>query len=122
MKAVVTCVVCPVSCPVEVEYHEHEIVAIDRNQCKLALDYVRSELFDPRRTLTTSVEVEGGEMPLVSVKTDRPIPKDLVGRAAGAVAGVRVKAPVKIGDVIIKDLFGTGAALVATRDVATRQG
>ena len=120
MKAVITCVVCPVSCPVEVEYHEHEITGIDRNQCKLALDYVRSELFDPRRLLTTSVEVEGGDMPLVSVKTARPVPKHMLLKAAEAVAGIRVRAPVKIGDVIAHDLLGTGSDLVATRNVASR--
>lgn len=120
MKTVITCVVCPVSCPVEVEYHEHEITGIDRNQCKLALDYVRSELFDPRRLLTTSVEVEGGDMPLVSVKTARPVPKHILLEAAEAVAGIRVRAPVKIGDVIAHDLLGTGSDLVATRNVARR--
>lgn len=117
MKAIITCVVCPVSCPVEVEYHEHEIDRIDRNQCKLALEYVRNEMFDPRRTVTSSVEVEGGSMPLVSVKTDRSIPKPLVGAAMRAICTVRVKPPVRTGDVIVRNLLGTGANVVATRDV-----
>ncbi|MBI2965425.1 MAG: DUF1667 domain-containing protein [Chloroflexi bacterium] len=117
MKAIITCVVCPVSCPVEVEYHEHEILSIDRNQCKLALEYVRNEMFDPRRTVTTSVEVEGGAMPLVSVKTDRSIPKTQVAAAMKAICTVRVKPPVRTGDVIVANLLGTGANVVATRDV-----
>ncbi len=117
MKAIITCVVCPVSCPVEVEYHEHEILSIDRNQCKLALEYVRNEMFDPRRTVTTSVEVEGGAMPLVSVKTDRSIPRPMVGAAMKAICAVRVKSPVHVGDVIVANLLGTGANVVATRDV-----
>jgi CxxC motif-containing protein len=117
LKAIITCVVCPVSCPVEVEYHEHEILSIDRNQCKLALEYVRNEMFDPRRVVTTSVEVEGGAMPLVSVKTDRPIPKTAVSDAMKTICAVRVRPPVRTGDVIVRDLLGTGANVVATRDV-----
>lgn len=117
MKTIVTCVVCPVSCPVEVEYHEHEIESIDRNQCKLALEYVRHELFDPRRTVTTSLEVDGGAFPLVSVKTDRPIEKGKVLEAMRAISKVRVRPPVRIGQVLVEDVAGTGANLVATRDV-----
>ncbi|MBI4306969.1 MAG: DUF1667 domain-containing protein [Chloroflexi bacterium] len=117
MKGVIVCVVCPVSCPVEVEWDEHDVLDTDHNQCKLALPYVKSEIFDPRRTVTSSVVVEGGVMPLASVKTDRPIPKALVMQAMSVVLGIRVAAPVRIGDVVARDLLGTGANLVATRDV-----
>ncbi|MBI4220925.1 MAG: DUF1667 domain-containing protein [Chloroflexi bacterium] len=117
MKGVIVCVVCPVSCPVEVEWDEHDVIDTDHNQCKLALPYVRSEIFDPKRTLTSSVVVEGGVMPLASVKADRPIPKGLVLQAMGVVSKVRVTAPVRIGDVVARDLLGTGANVVATRDV-----
>ena len=114
----IVCVVCPISCAVLVEFEGNGIIRTDHNQCKLALDYVADELFDPRRTLTTSLPVDGGTGPLVSVKTDRGIPKDRVLEAMRSISGLHVSAPVKIGDVIVADLLGTGIDLVATRNVA----
>lgn len=114
----IVCVVCPISCAVLVEFEGNGIIRTDHNQCKLALDYVADELFDPRRTLTTSLPVDGGTGPLVSVKTGRGIPKDRVLEAMQSISGLHVSAPVKIGDVIVADLLGTGIDLVATRNVA----
>ncbi|MEE8362906.1 MAG: DUF1667 domain-containing protein [Dehalococcoidia bacterium] len=113
------CVVCPVGCPVHVEWDEENgITNVDHYKCKLALPFVEQELFDPRRTLTTSVPVTGGDAPLASVKTAEPMPKKLVMEAMKTIAGVHLTAPVKIGDVVIEDLAGTGIDLVATRHVA----
>ena len=114
----IVCVVCPISCAVLVEFEGNGIIRTDHNQCKLALDYVTDELFDPRRMLTTSLPVDGGTRPLVSVKTDHGIPKDRILEAMQSLSGLHVQAPVKIGDVIVPDLLGTGADLVATRNVA----
>lgn len=117
-QATIVCVVCPVSCPVVVEFEDGDVIKTDHNQCKLALDYVTDELFDPRRTLTTSLPVDGGKVPLVSAKTARGLPKNMVLDAMQSLTGIHVTAPVHIGDVIVEDVLGTGIALVATRDVA----
>ncbi len=117
-QTTIVCVVCPVSCPVLVEFEGDGVIRTDHNQCKLALDYVTDELFDPRRTLTTSLPVDGGKAPLVSVKTAHGLPKDLVLDAMQSLTGIHVNAPVRIGDVIVEDVLGTGIELVATRNVA----
>lgn len=119
MKSTIICIVCPVSCPCEVEWTEEGgVTKVENNLCKLAFEYVEGELFDPRRMLTTSVPVDGGNWPLVSVKTHVPIPKGQMLEAMEAIAGLRAEAPIKVGDVILADLLGTGADLVATRNVA----
>ncbi len=114
MKGTIVCVVCPTSCEVVAEWSDTELLSIDRAQCKLAWDYIRGEIFDPRRTVTTTVLVEGGDMPLVSVKTNEPVPKDLVLQVMDRLAGVVVQAPVEIGDVIVPDVLATGASIIAT--------
>lgn len=121
MKSTVICTVCPVSCPVDVEWtHEDGVLRMEHQRCKLAREFVQGELFDPRRTVTSSIEVDGGDMPLVSVKSDRAIPKDLVLTAMDAISGLRVQAPVRRGDVLLEDIAGVGAQLLATRDVRER--
>ncbi|MBA7536509.1 hypothetical protein ES705_28773 [subsurface metagenome] len=59
----------------------------------------------------------GGELPLVSVKTEKAIPKRLLLESMAEIAEIEVNAPVKIGQVIKDDLMGTGVSLVATRNV-----
>ncbi|MCH8102713.1 MAG: DUF1667 domain-containing protein [Chloroflexi bacterium] len=118
MNSTIICIVCPVSCPVDVEWtREGGVSGIKNHLCRLALDYVKSELFDPRRLLTTSMPVDGGDWPLVSVKTDPPIPKHMMLEAMDEIIGKRVKAPIKVGDVLMKDLLGTGSNVIATRNV-----
>ncbi|HJN87909.1 MAG: DUF1667 domain-containing protein [Dehalococcoidia bacterium] len=116
MKGNFTCIVCPTSCPVSAEWNDTELLNIDHAQCKLAWDFIRGEIFDPRRTVTTTVIVEGADLPLVSVKTDAPVPKQVVLEVMDHLAGVTVRAPVGIGDVIVSNVLGTGSNIVATRE------
>jgi CxxC motif-containing protein len=63
--------------------------------------------------------VDGGDWPLVSVRTNPPIPKDRMLEAMDEITGVRVNAPIRVGDVLIADVLGTGCDVVATRNVKT---
>jgi CxxC motif-containing protein len=120
MKGEFVCVVCPTSCVVNAEWDETGLLSIDRAQCKLAWDYISGEILDPRRTVTTTVLVQDGDLPLVSVKTDRPVPKELVIDVMEELADVVVVAPIEIGEVIVPDVLGTDSAIVATRKIARR--
>lgn len=117
MKRKLICVSCPVGCELTVELAGDEVVSIEGNRCPRGAAYAREEVTDPKRVLATSVKVIGGELPLVSVKTDRPIPKRLIPQAMDVIRGLAVEAPVELGQVLVRDLLGTGASLVATRAV-----
>lgn len=71
----------------------------------------------PVRMLTSSVRVNGGVMPVVSVKTASAIPKEKIKECAEALKSIEVKAPIAIGEAVVKDLCHTGVDLVATRNV-----
>lgn len=118
MKGEFICVVCPTSCSVQAEWNDTELLHIDRAQCKLAWDYIRGEIFDPRRTVTTTVAVKGGDVPLVSVKTDAPVPKPMMLDVMRRLAEVSAEAPIDIGDIIVSDVLGTGSNVVATRKIS----
>ncbi len=120
MKGQFTCVVCPTSCVVNAEWDEIELQNTDHAQCKLAWEYIRGEIFDPRRTVTSTVRVDGGDLPLVSVKTDPPVAKAKVFEVMQHLAHVTVTAPVNIGDVVAADVLGTGSNIVATKKIARK--
>ena len=114
MKKNLICVSCPLGCPIEVEIENGEVVSVTGNTCKKGDSYARTEITNPVRSLTTSVKVEGGMHPVVHVKSSAPVPKDKMFDCMEAINAVTVKAPVKIGDVIIENICGLGVDIIAT--------
>lgn len=114
MKKSLICVSCPLGCPIEVEIENGEVIAVTGNTCKRGDAYARAEITNPVRSLTTSVKVENGIHPVVPVKSAGPIPKDKMFECMNVINSVTVKAPVKIGDVIVENILGLGVDVVAT--------
>ncbi|MEA2053505.1 MAG: DUF1667 domain-containing protein [Candidatus Thermoplasmatota archaeon] len=113
MKSKFTCIECPLGCAITAEKKGDEII-VTGNKCNRGKDYAIRELTDPKRILTTTVFVENGIHPLLPVKSDREIPKNLIKKCIGELSKVRAKAPVKYGDVICKNVMGTGANIVSS--------
>lgn len=111
------CIICPNGCEILVEYSGSEIKKVSGNLCDKGGEYVRKEHHSPERGITSTVAVRNGILPLVSVKASQPVPKKMIFDVMDAVAEIEVAAPVKIGDVLLKDAAGSGADIVATRNV-----
>lgn len=112
-----TCIVCPLGCSLEVSIENKEVTDVKGNGCKRGNEYAKSECTNPTRMLTSTVRVEGGHSPLVSVKSDKPLPKGLLFDSMTVINSVKLNAPVKIGDVIVNNILDTGVNIVATRDI-----
>ena len=109
------------SCVIDTEYNLRGIKSIKGHQCKKGRLYAKEELFNPTRILTTTIKVDGGVLPVVSVKTDKPIPKDKIFSILAEVMRVTLRAPVKLGEIIIKNVLDTKANIVATKTVERMQ-
>jgi CxxC motif-containing protein len=116
-KMNIICTSCPVGCRLTVFEDKDGSIKVDGNVCVRGKNYATDEFSDPKRMVTSSVRITGGQYPLVSVKTDKPIKKDLVPEVLKIVKSSRVKAPVDIGYVIAQDVKGSGVSVVATRKV-----
>lgn len=110
------CIRCPLGCNITVEMNGTDIAGITGNTCPRGADYVTKELTDPRRIVTSLVRVRGGELPVVSVKTAADIPKDKIRNCIKVLKDVELEAPVHMGDVVVKDVCGTGVKIVATAE------
>lgn len=115
MKKVI-CTICPLSCEVELLF-DKEVIEVRGNKCPRGKRYAIKEHESPERTLTTTLRVEEGAYPLLPVRTDRPIPKELLLPAMRHIQGLRVQAPIVMGDVILPHLLQTEANLVASRSL-----
>ena len=111
------CIGCPLGCPLTVEMEGSEVKAVSGNTCPRGDAYARKELTNPTRIVTSTVRVAGGRLAMVSVKTASDIPKGKIFDCVKALKDVEVKAPVKIGDVIVENVAGTGVNLIATKNV-----
>ena len=116
MNGHITCVMCPVGCRIKVRKDGIEYL-VEGNKCLRGKNYALDEIASPRRVLTTSVRVVGGNFPLTSVKTSKPIAKDSIPDKMKEICKITIHAPVSIGDVIIEDLDGKGTNLLATREI-----
>ena len=115
------CVSCPIGCEITARIENGVVTSVTGNRCPRGEAYARQEAIDPMRVLPTSVQVIGGDLPLVSVKTDRPVPKRLIWQIMDYIRALSIEAPVKIGQVLAEDIMGTEANLVATREVRPAQ-
>lgn len=116
-KRTLTCIGCPLGCAVTVELDNGEIIRVTGNTCKRGDDYARKEVTHPMRVVTSTVRVTGGELPVVSVKTEQDIPKEKIMDVMNSLADISVPAPVHIGDIILENAAQTGVNIVATKDV-----
>ncbi len=117
------CIGCPFGCRLELDESEDgEIVEVRGNSCKKGEEFAKQEHIDPRRLVTTTVAVDGALWPRLPVKTTNEVPKLLVHDVCRALMRVRVQAPVVVGQVILADVLGTGADVVATRTMPACAG
>lgn len=118
IKKELICINCPLGCNLTVDIIEGEIRGIAGNTCSKGREYAVRELTDPRRAVTSLVRVKGGERAVVPVKTTTDIPKERIMDCIRALKAVQLDAPVSRGDLILSDVCGSGADVVATADIA----
>ncbi len=111
------CIECPKGCALSVDIENCEVKSVDGAKCPKGTAYAIAESRNPSRILTATVLAEGLSLKLVSVRTDRPIPKKDLFRAMEEIQKMRIAAPVRCGDVIVGDFLGLGVKLLATREV-----
>jgi len=109
------CVVCPIGCEIDVVHDGDKIVSLEGNKCEKAEEFVRQELIEPMRILTTTVRLGGARLPVIPVRTDKPVPKRLFPRIMKQLRTIELQAPVNMLDVVVNDVLRTGANVIATR-------
>lgn len=110
-----TCIVCPMGCALTVTLEDGKVRSVSGNTCPRGAKYGEEECTHPTRTLTTTMKVEGKDM--VSVKSASPLPKEYLFDYMKLLNKVELKSPVHIGDVVFKDIGGTGVDMIATKSV-----
>ncbi|MEQ8198037.1 MAG: DUF1667 domain-containing protein, partial [Clostridiaceae bacterium] len=68
--------------------------------------------------ITTTVNIKNGAIKRLPVRSDRPIAKNELLNIMGLIRLLEVYAPIEAGDVVARDISGTGINIIASRSVS----
>ena len=108
---------CPMGCEMTVTLENGKFVSVTGNSCPRGARYAETEVTDPRRMLTTTVQISGGLLPLLPVVSADVLPKGKIAECVACLRTVTAESPVKAGDVFVPDILGLGVDIVASRDM-----
>ncbi|MGL4641601.1 MAG: DUF1667 domain-containing protein [Cetobacterium sp.] len=109
------CILCPMGCHLNIDVENN--YKVTGNSCPKGEVYGKEELIAPKRVVTSIVRVYGGIHHMVPVKTDKPIPKELVFDCMELLKDIKIESPKKVGTVVLENILGTGSNIVLTRDI-----
>lgn len=115
MKRELTCIICPRGCALTVETDENGAATVSGNACPNGKKYGIDECTHPVRTVTSVIRVANRTNTVVSVKTEKPVPKEKIFEVMKRIRREKALAPIRIGDIMIEDLCGT--RIIATKNI-----
>ena len=110
------CIRCPKGCELKI-VEEDGYIVVEGNECPLGVEYGKEEAEEPKRMVTSTVEIKNGIYPRLPVRTEEPVPKNKVCDVIDSLKNKVVEAPVKKGDTILERVEGTDADIIAERDM-----
>lgn len=116
-----TCVVCPVSCTIDVIPEENGGYRTSGNQCKRGERYAISEHTHPVRMITTTVAVKHSVFPRLPVISDGEVPKEKLMECMNEIYRISVEAPIKCGDIVMNNICGTGVNIVSAKTAKRKE-
>ena len=115
----VVCVRCPRSCLISVLVEDGSVKGVEGHGCLLGVEYAREEVANPKRVVCSTIRLVGSRYPRLPVRTAEPVPKSKVKEIVEALRGLTVRAPVRRGEVVVRDSAGTGVDVIAEMDAET---
>lgn len=109
------CIVCPNGCALHCEA-EGDGFIVSGNQCRRGEAFAVEEMTNPMRTVCSTVRTAFADMPVLPVRTSREIPKGRMLDVMDAINGVYLTKSAHRGDVLIENVLGLGADIIATAD------
>lgn len=118
--AEITCIICPNGCHITVKELPDGKCETEGAGCKRGMEYAQQEYREPKRMLITTMRVEGGQLPVIPVRSNKTLPKDRIFDAVKHVTAIAVKAPVKMGAILVPNLLNLGVDVIASRDMESK--
>jgi len=116
-KKHLTCITCPIGCDMDVETKDGKLFSAKGHICPRGEEFALQEITKPMRVLTSTVRIKDAEFAMLPVRTDKPIEKGLLFQAMEELARIEIQAPIEMYDIVIRNIVGTEANVIATRNM-----
>lgn len=117
VSGTVICTLCPNGCQVLVKDGE----GVEGNRCVRGKEFALQEHRAPERILTTTVRVTGASVPIVAVRSDRPVKKSELCSLANELHKRGIQAPIAPGQVLYTNVGENNVNIVAEHKVEKKQ-
>lgn len=117
MTQIRTCPRCEKACSLQIDFQGNELLAVNGHRCPVGIEFAESLFGPPHKIVSVSVSVKGGVYPSVMARTARKIPPDKSMEVIREANRLVVEAPIRTGQVLARNVAGTGSELIAVRDV-----
>lgn len=105
-----TCIVCPNGCHLTID----DNMKVSGNTCKKGEEFAIQEITNPTRNISSTCRTTFSFAPVVPVKTDKEIKKELIFDVMKEINKVVIDKRLKIGDIVIPNVLGTDTNIVIT--------
>jgi CxxC motif-containing protein len=117
----ILCIVCPKGCRMQAEEGSQSI-SVTGNSCKRGEDFARAEIFNPVRTLTTTVRTVFPEAPVLPVRTEGEIPKASIPGVMEFLNTLTIRERLGIGKIAAANVLGLGRNVIITSNILCEEG
>jgi CxxC motif-containing protein len=108
------CIICPVGCEITTVCDDAKIISLKGSQCKRGEVYAKNELLHPSRILTSTVKTSSPLTPVIAVRSNKMLPKELLFECMKRIKNTKADLPIKTHDCIISNILDTGVDIVAS--------
>lgn len=103
-----TCIICPNGCTLSID----DELNVSGNLCPRGKEFALNEIKDPKRSITTTCKTIFKNVPVIAVRSDGEVRKDDVIKVIDEINKVVIDSKMKIGDVVIKNVLGSGVNII----------
>lgn len=117
MDKILICATCPQECNLKIKFDENNAVyEVHGNKCQRGVKYAKIELTHPERILTSTVILKyDDKSSLLPVRSEGPLPKEILLNAIKVINKTVLKPPVKMNDVVIENILDSGVDIIASK-------
>jgi CxxC motif-containing protein len=115
MSEKIICITCPLGCQMAIDLEGKKVIKVKGHQCKKGLTYAQEEVTFPGRILTTTMRTNLPAVPLLPVRSNKALPKNMLMACMKEIVKQIVDHPVKLGEALIENILGSGVDIVACR-------
>ncbi len=116
-----TCIVCPNGCKLQI-YADGNSLAVSGNKCPKGEQFAITEETNPVRTVCSTVKTAFSGVPVLPVRVSSEIPKSRIFDVMGEINKILITESIGCGDVVIPNVLGLGADVIATSGILKTEG